>query len=165
MNSVTTIEKSLATDTVENPFLEELVRQVRLQDTSGIYSNCSNELLLKSFVIPSNSCQLPLDSQEDSLTTLGVSAFYHAVAAMVEKETGQLAQIFINLSHQGLSSALVCCGPLLVVSRLLRGGQELGFDSPEILATEGEKIVQKAISKVRQYFDFSTPNSTHFQQT
>lgn len=164
MNSITTIAKYPATAPAANSFLEELVRQVRLQDRSGIYSSYSNELLLKFFIIPSNSCQLPIASQEDSLTNLGISAFYHAVAAMVEKETGQFAQIFINLSHQGLSSALVCCGPLLVVSRLLRDLQELGFDSPETLAREGEKIAQKAISKVRQYFDFSPPELPTFSE-
>ena len=167
MNSITTaaIEKSKNVGIVESPFLAELVRQVRLQDRSGIYSSWSNELLLKSFVIPGDSCQLPIDSPGNYLTNLGISAFYHAVAAIVEKETGQLAQIFINLSHQGLSSALVCCGPLLVVSRLLRDGQEVGFDSLETLAKVGEEIAQKAISKVRQYFDFSASNSTRFQQT
>jgi len=160
MNLVANIEKAQRDES--NPFLEELVRQIRIQDNSGTYSNCSNELLLKSLIV-SQDCQIG-DREVDSLTQLQVSAFYHAVAARVEKETGQLAETFINLSHKGLSTALVCCGPLLVVNKLLRGVQCFGFESLERLVQEGEKLTEAGVAKAREYFDFSAISSTHVQQ-
>jgi probable nitrogen fixation protein len=83
---------------------------------------------------------------------LRVSAFYHAVAKGIEWETGQIAGIFLNLNHRGLSSALICCGNLVVTNELLPKIQGFGFDSLEKLIIEAEKLIDSAVTRIHQFY-------------
>lgn len=147
------LENPQRVEEVDHPFLEELLRQFRLQDSTGYYQNWSNESVLKSLILSSDSfrnCYVKR-GEVDQLTRLRVSAYYHAVAAQIEKETGQLSEIFINLSNQGLSSALVCCGHLLVISELLQKVGCFGFESFDNLIDEAEHLIRRAVTRVRQF--------------
>ncbi|WP_013323686.1 NifX-associated nitrogen fixation protein [Gloeothece verrucosa] len=138
----------------EHPFVDELLRQFRLHDTSGCYENWSNELLLNSLILsPIREKNRAINSQVDSsLSYLRVCAFYHTVAIEIEKKTGRLPETFINLSPQGSSSALICCGNLLVVYELLERVSSFGFDSLEKLINTGEQLIQYAVARVHQFF-------------
>ncbi len=131
------------------PFLREMVQQIRAQDTSEIYRDYSNELLLKTLLHNSD-----LDEANDISSLRRISAFYHAVTCRLEQETGQMAEIFINLSPDGMGWILIFCGRLLVVSKFIRKDQSFKFESLEDLATEGEKVTQDALELAREYFEF-----------
>jgi probable nitrogen fixation protein len=137
----------------DHPFLDELVRQFRLQDTTSHYQNWSDESVLKSLILSSDSSRNRhvRKGEIDLLTRLRVSAYYYAIAAQIERETGQLSEIFINLSNQGLSSALVCCGHLLVISELLQKVGCFGFESLDNLINEAEQLILRAVARVRQF--------------
>jgi probable nitrogen fixation protein len=81
-----------------------------------------------------------------------VSAFYCAIAAIIERETGQITEVFINLSSQSISSALICCGNLLVINELLPKASSFGFDSVEKLVDEADKLIQSAMTRIEQFF-------------
>ena len=135
-----------------NAFLQELVRQIRAQDHYGVYRNWSDELLLNSFVVSKEKKrQISVEGDVDSATQLRVLCFYRAVAACVEKETNQLCQVVIDLSHEGFGWALIWCGRLMVVARTLRDAQRFGFDSLEKLAAEGEKIIKSGTEMIAKF--------------
>lgn len=134
---------------LNTPFLREMIQQLRTQDSSEIYQDYSNELLLKTLLHNSD-----LDEANDISSLRRISAFYHAVTCRLEQETGQMAEIFINLSQEGMGWVLVFCGRLLVVSKFIRKDQSFKFESLEHLATEGEKVTQDALELAREYFEF-----------
>jgi probable nitrogen fixation protein len=81
-----------------------------------------------------------------------VSAFYYAIATIIERETGQITEVFINLSSQSISSALICCGNLLVINELLTKASSFGFDSIEKLVDEADKLIQSAMTRIEKFF-------------
>ncbi|MBZ8181684.1 DUF269 domain-containing protein [Oscillatoria salina] len=144
------------TANLNNPFLDELVRQIRILDTTNLYRHYSNESLLSLLLTNKKECKhLQLDA---TLLQL-IFAFYRTIAARLEQETGQITEAFINLSQEGLGSVMVVCGSLLVVSQILRNASCFGFESLDTLAGEGEKITQSAIKLAENYFEFPSLTS------
>lgn len=80
-----------------------------------------------------------------------ILGFYRAIAARIEQETNQLAQVVVDLSHEGFGWALIFSGRLILVSKTLRDAQRFGFDSLEKLEAEGEALVQKGIQLARKF--------------
>lgn len=139
-------------DISTSPFLQAIVQQIRANDPYGTYRNWSDELLLKPYVVSkAEKRAISVDGEVDPITKGRVLAFYRAIAARVETETGQLCQVVVDLSHEGFGWALVFCGRLIAVSRTLRDVQRFGFDSFEKLAAEGEKLTQSGISYINRF--------------
>lgn len=139
-------------DIYDAPFLKELARQIRAQDHYGIYRNWTDELILKPYIVTrEKKRQIPVDGEVDPVTIARILAFYRAIAARIEHSTGTLSQVVVDLSHEGFGWALVFSGRLLVVARTLRDAHRFGFDSPQKLEAEGEKITQAGIALVNNY--------------
>jgi probable nitrogen fixation protein len=135
----------------DSPFLKALVQQIRANDHYGVYRNWSDELVLAPFVVSKEKKRsISVDGDVDPTTQLRVLCFYRAVAALVEKETGKLCQVVIDLSHEGFGWALVWTGRLIVVSRTLRDAQRFGFDSLEKLAAQGNKLTESALKTLEK---------------
>lgn len=136
----------------ENAFLQELVRQIRAQDHYGVYRSWEDGLVLSPFVVSrEKKRQLKVDGDVDPATQLRILSFYRAIAACIEKETGKLCQVVIDLSHEGFGWALIWCGRLMVVSRTLRDAQRFGYDSLEKLAAEGEKLTKSGVDYIQRF--------------
>lgn len=139
-------------DITSKPLLQEIVRQIRGQDTYGVYRSWSDELVLKPFVVTKEKKrQISIEGEVDPVTKARIMAYFRAIAIRIEKETGLLGQVVVDLSHEGFGWALVFGGRLLVVAKTLRDAQRFGFDSFEKLEAEGEKLVQKGIELARRY--------------
>jgi probable nitrogen fixation protein len=137
---------------LNSPFLQELVRQIRAQDSYGFYRNWSNELLVKPYVISKEAKRkISVEGDVDPVTKARIMSFYRAIAAQIEQETGLISQVVIDLSHEGFGWALIFSGRLLLVARTLRDAQRFGFDSLEKLLAEGEKMTQKSIELAQKY--------------
>ncbi len=131
---------------VQTPFLQEVVRQIRAQDSLNVYRSWSDELILKPLVVTKEQKRkISVEGDVEPITQLRITAFYRAIATLIEQETGLLCQVVINLSHEGFGWALVFSGRLLLVSKTLRDAQRFGFDSLEKLAEEGGKITNSAV--------------------
>jgi probable nitrogen fixation protein len=136
----------------ENTFLQELVRQVRAQDHYGVYRSWKDELVLANYVISKEKKrQISVDGDVDPATQLRILCFYRAIAACIEKETGKLCQVVIDLSHEGFGWSLVWTGKLMVVSRTLRDAQRFGFDSLEKLAVQAEKLIDSGVQTIQKF--------------
>ncbi|OLP16670.1 hypothetical protein BST81_19730 [Leptolyngbya sp. 'hensonii'] len=143
-----------ATDVFQSPLIKEMIHQIRAQDSYGFYRNYADELLIKPFIVSKEAKRkISVDGEVEPITKGRIQSFYRAIAALIEKETGQMAQVVVDLSHEGFGSALIYSGRLLVVNRTLRDAQRFGFDSAEKLAMEGEKLVQSGIAIVNRFPD------------
>jgi probable nitrogen fixation protein len=140
------------TETLNSPFTQELVRQIRAQDSYGFYRNWADELVLKPYIVSKAAKRtISVDGDVDPVTKGRILSFYRAIAARIEQETGLLSQVVVDLSHEGFGWVLVFSGRLLLVARTLRDAQRFGFDSWEKLVSEGEKLTQKGIEIAQKY--------------
>lgn len=130
--------------TIKYPFLQELLYQFRLQDTDGNYQNLSDHHLLNSW--------LTFNQLEPDLIQLQIRAFYQAVGKEIERQTGKIAEIVLNLNPQKGSSALICCGNLLVVYQLVKETSYFSFDSIETLAITADNLINYSVKKIKQFF-------------
>ena len=155
-SAATTDTKTAALDAAlvidGSPFLKAIVQQIRANDAYGTYRNWADETLLKPYIIPKKKRrEISVEGDVDPITLGRILAFYRAIAARIEEETGQLSQVVVDLSHEGFGWALIFSGRLILVSKTLRDAQRFGFDSLEKLGAEGEKLVQKGIDLAQRF--------------
>lgn len=135
-----------------SPFLKAIVQIIRANDAYGTYRNWADELLLKPYIVTkADKKDIPLEDEIDPLTKSRILVFYRAIAYCIEQETGSLAQVVIDLNHEGFGWALVFAGRLILVSKTLRDAQRFGFKSLDKMNDEGTKLVQKGIELAKQY--------------
>ncbi len=138
----------------ESLFLQELVTQVRAQDFYGVYRSWKDELVIANYVVSKEKKkEISLDKDVDQGTQLRITYFYRAIAARVEKETGKLCQVAIDLSHEGFGWAIIWSGQLVVQCRTLRDAHRFGYSSLKKLAEQGEKIAQSGIKNIEKFPD------------
>lgn len=154
MSTNNSVNGSTNTVVFNSPFLKTLVQQIRGQDTYGVYRNWSDELILKPFVVTKQKKrEISLEGEVDPITQARIMAFFRAVAAGIEQETGLISQVVLDLSHEGFGWALVFSGRLLLTKKTLRDAHRFGFDSLEKLAQEGDAYVQKGIELGKRFPD------------
>jgi probable nitrogen fixation protein len=154
MTTTTTKPETNTSIVEQSTFLKELVLQIRAQDHYGVYRSWKDELVLANFVVSKErKSQISVEGDVDPATQLRVLCFYRAIAACIEKQTGKLCQVVIDLSHEGFGWAIVWTGKLMVLSRTLRDAQRFGYPSLQKLATEGERLVESGVKTVQQFPD------------
>lgn len=152
MSFTNNVNGTRPSETLDSPFLKAIVQQFRGQDTYGTYRSWSDELLLKPFIVSKQKKrEISVEGEIDLMTQARIMAFYRAVAACIEKETGLLSQVVVDLNHEGFGWALVFSGRLLLAAKTLRDAHRFGFDSLEKLAEEGEKFVQTGVSLAQRF--------------
>jgi probable nitrogen fixation protein len=134
------------------PFLKTLVQQIRAQDTYGVYRNWADELILKPYVVTKQKKrEISVEGEVDPGTLSRINAFFRAIAANIENETGLISNVVINIGHEGFGWALVFSGRLLLCVKTLRDAHRFGFDSLEKLSEEGETLVKKGIDLAKRF--------------
>ncbi|WP_416669588.1 NifX-associated nitrogen fixation protein [Egbenema bharatensis] len=150
--SIAETTQTTSPDLIQSPFAQALVQQIRANDPYGTFRNWSDELLLKPFVVSRvQKREISVEGEVDPITKGRILSFYRAIAFRIEQQTGQLAQVVLDLSHEGFGWALVFSGRLLLTSRTLRDAQRFGFDSLEKLVAEGEKLVNTGVDLASRY--------------
>jgi probable nitrogen fixation protein len=151
--TTTTINSETTTSIVEeSTFLQELVLQVRAQDHYGVYRSWKDELVLANYVVSKEKkSKISVEGDVDPATQLRILCFYRAIAACIEKETGKLCQVVIDLSHEGFGWSIIWTGRLMVLSRTLRDAQRFGYPSLAKLAAQGERLVNSGIKTIEQF--------------
>ncbi|PMB19109.1 NifX-associated nitrogen fixation protein [Fischerella thermalis] len=152
MSTTNSVNGTAPNQVINSPFLQAIVQQIRGQDSYGVYRNWSDELILKPFVVSKQKKrEISVEGEVDPVTIGRIMAFYRAVAACIEKETGLLSQVVVDLSHEGFGWALVFSGRLLLAVKTLRDAHRFGFESLEKVAEEGEKLVQKGVELAQRF--------------
>lgn len=152
MTTTENVSSLVPNPVTDSRFLKAIAQQIRANDAYGTYRNWSDELLLKPYVVSkAQKREISVEGDVDPITKGRILAFYRGVAHRIEEETGMLAQVVIDLSHEGFGWALIFSGRLLLVSRTLRDAQRFGFDSIEKVAAEGEKLVESGIKLANRF--------------
>lgn len=134
---------------LDSDFARELVRQMRAIDTYGTYDDWPLAKILAPFVLTkAMRREIPIVGDPDAVTLSRVSAFYNAIAALIEARTGRMAVPMIHLSHEGFGRALITVGKLVTMDRTLRDVHRFGFPDAAKMQQEAEGLVDKAVALV-----------------
>ena len=136
------------------PFVPELVKQIRAQDTHGAWEGKSDAVLLEPYVLTAEQRRaLPMMADPDPETLWRMELCYNAVGRAVERATGVMVAPMIKMHHEGFGRVVLIAGRLVVLNRNLRDVHRFGFPSVEKLDETGAKYVADAITMIRTYPD------------
>lgn len=155
MAEATTLETPAADSDeayLTTPFVQQLIKQMRAQDTHGTWEGKSDRELLKPFILTAEERRaLPIMGDPDPETLWHLEIFYNAVAVAIERETGQMVSPMMKMSHEGFGRMVLIAGRLVVVNKQLRDVHRFGFPSLAKLAEAGGKFFEEAVAMIRTY--------------
>jgi len=155
MAEATTLETPAADSDeayLATPFVQQLIKQMRAQDTHGTWEGKSDRQLLKPFILTAEERRaLPIMGDPDPETLWHLEIFYNAVAVAIERETGQMVSPMMKMSHEGFGRMVLIAGRLVVVNKQLRDVHRFGFPSLAKLAEAGGKFFEEAVTMIRTY--------------
>ncbi|WP_292533456.1 NifX-associated nitrogen fixation protein [Methylocystis sp.] len=142
------------TSVAELPFMKELIKIWRAQDTHGTWETKSDLDLLAPYILDKEARRaLPIIGDPDPETIWRMELFFNAVALSVERATGVMISPMLKMSHEGFGRMVLIGGRLIVVNKQLRDVHRFGFDSFEKLAAEGDKYVQSGVEMIEKFPD------------
>jgi probable nitrogen fixation protein len=145
--------------TGDEPFLRELVRQIRAQDTYGLWENKPDSELLAPFVVDRQRArEIPIVADPDSEVVARLGQYYGAVALCIERRCGIMASPVLQLSSEGFGRIVLVCGRLVVVSKTLRDMHRFGFPDLEKLEKAGSALVDDALNWIENFREAAAAN-------
>jgi probable nitrogen fixation protein len=136
------------------PFVRELIKVLRAQDTHGTWEGKSDLQLLSPYILTAEQRrELPIIGDPDPEILWRMELFYNAVAVAIERETGNMVSPMMKMSHEGFGRMVLLAGRLVVVNKQLRDVHRFGFASLAKLADAGGKFFNEGVTMVRQYPD------------
>ena len=134
------------------PFVRELIKQIRAQDTHGAWDNKSDEKLLAPYLLTAEQRRaIPIIGDPDPETLWRLELFYNAVGLSIERATGVMVAPMMKMHHEGFGRLVLIAGRLIVVNKHLRDVHRFGFASLARLAETGARLVDEAIAMIRAY--------------
>ncbi|HEX5373890.1 MAG TPA: NifX-associated nitrogen fixation protein [Aquabacterium sp.] len=139
---------------LQTPFVRELIKVLRAQDTHGTWEGKSDRDLLNPYILTAEQRrELPIIGDPDPEILWRMELFYNAVGVAIERETGNMVTPMMKMSHEGFGRIVLLAGRLVVVNKQLRDVHRFGFASLAKLAEQGGKFLSDGIAMVRQYPD------------
>ena len=137
---------------LQDPFILELIKQIRAQDTHGTWEGKSDAKLLEPYILTAEQRRaLPIMGDPDPETLWRLDLFHNAVGLTIERATRCMVSPMMKMSHEGFGRAVLTTGRLIVVNRYLRDVHRFGYPSLAKLAEAGNKLVAEGISMIEQY--------------
>ncbi len=141
-------------DAADAPFVKELVKIWRAQDTHGAWEGKKDLDLLEPYILDKEKRRaLPIVGDPDPDTIWRLELFFNAVALSIEKATGVMISPMLKMHHEGFGRMVLIGGRLIVVNKQLRDVHRFGFDNLAKLAAEGDKYVNSGIEMIRKFPD------------
>lgn len=148
----TAVEMDSGRPVMQSAFLIEMVKQMRSLDSRGARDGWPPERLLAPFVrTPEERRAIPIVGDPDGAQMARVFAFHNAIAALIERECGQLAVALVHLSQEGFGRALITVGRLVVFDKALRDVHRFGFESLEKMKLEADKVLAVAVALIGKH--------------
>ena len=153
------LESAVAAERTEaelmaTPFVRELVKQWRAQDTHGTWEGKSDARLIEPYILSAEQRRaLPMMGDPDPETLWRLELFYNAVGLAIERKTGIVATPMLKMHHEGFGRMVLIAGRLVVVNRHLRDAHRFGFRSLAQLVDTGTQLVVDAAAMIRQFPD------------
>ncbi|MBF0415516.1 MAG: NifX-associated nitrogen fixation protein [Magnetococcales bacterium] len=136
----------------DSAFVRELVKQLRALDTYGVQDKSTPEQLIQPFLLTRESRKgIPVVGDISPATLSRLSAFYNAVAMMIEAECSLIARPFLNVNHEGFGTVLIIVGKLVVVDKTVRDMHRFGFPDINTLKTESDKLLNVALGRIGKF--------------
>ena len=140
------------TDVMQDPFIRELVKQWRAQDTHGAWEGKTDAMLLDPYVLDAEKRkELPMMADPDPETLWRMELFYNAIALSIERETKVMVSPMLKMHHEGFGRQVLIAGRLIVFNKQVRDAHRFGFNSLEKLAAAGTKAVTDAVEMIRKF--------------
>jgi probable nitrogen fixation protein len=154
MLEAATTDLPTAGTALEAPFVQELIKQWRAQDTHGMWDGKNDEQLLAPYVVTREERrQMPIIGDPDPELLWRLELFYNAVGLAIERRTSIVATPMMKMHHEGFGRMILMAGRLIVVNKHLRDVHRFGFESLDKLAAEGEKLVTDGIAMIEAFPD------------
>lgn len=139
-------------ETLDRPFVKELIKQWRAQDMHGAWENKTDFDLIEPYIVDKvKRREIPLVGDPDPETIWRLELFYNAIGLTIERSTGCMVSPMMKMSHEGFGRIILMAGRLIVVNKMLRDVHRFGYDSLEKLADEGEKAVNAGIDMINKF--------------
>lgn len=139
---------------LDAPFVKQLVKIWRAEDSHGTWEGKSDLDLLEPYILDKKKRHtLPIVGDPDPDTVWRVELFFNAVALSIEKATGVMIQPMLKMHHEGFGRMVLIGGRLIVVNKQLRDVHRFGFENLAKLAAEGEKYVADGIGMIQKFPD------------
>ena len=141
-----------ATDVMQDPFIRELVKQWRAQDTHGAWEGKTDAMLLDPYVLDAEKRKdLPMMADPDPETLWRMELYYNAIALSIERETKVMVSPMLKMHHDGFGRQVLIAGRLIVFNKQVRDAHRFGFNSLEKLSAAGTKAVTEAVEMIRKF--------------
>lgn len=138
----------------DSPFIEQLVRVWRAQDSHGTWESKADLDLLEPYIVDKEMRRaMPLMGDPDPETIWRLELFFNAVALSIEQETGVMVSPMLKMSHEGFGRMVLIGGRLITVNKQLRDVHRFGFDNLGKLAEEGAKYVKAGVEMIEKFQD------------
>lgn len=139
-------------EAMKNPFVKELIAQIRAQDSYGTWENKADRGLLNDFIVTKEQRrEIPIIGDPDPDILWRVELYYAAIGLAVERRTGRMCSPIMKMSHEGFGRVIMTTGRLVVLSKSLRDVHRFGFESVAKLAEQGEKMVADAVKWIETF--------------
>ncbi|MET4279112.1 MULTISPECIES: NifX-associated nitrogen fixation protein [unclassified Bradyrhizobium] len=136
----------------ERPFLKELIKIWRAQDTHGAWQGKKDLDLLDPYILDKRKRRaLPIVGNPDPDTIWRLQLFFDAIALSIEKATGVMISPMLKMHHEGFGRIVLIGGRLVVVSKQLRDVHRFGFNSLCHLADQGDEIINSGVEMIREF--------------
>ena len=140
------------TDVMQDPFIRELVKQWRAQDTHGAWEGKTDAMLLDPYVLDAEKRKdLPMMADPDPETLWRMELSYNAIALSIERETKVMVSPMLKMHHEGFGRQVLIAGRLIVFNKQIRDAHRFGFNSLEKLSAAGTKAVTEAVEMIRKF--------------
>jgi len=136
-----------------NPFVEELIRQLRALDQFGNWAKLSDEevLTLKYVKTKEDLKAIPIIADIDEMLIGEIKMIFKAVALQFERKTGVMCNVVMEMSHEGFGRCIVIADKIVLVDKYFKDAHRFSFRTLEKLYDEGQKYLDKAHAIYEQY--------------
>jgi len=136
----------------DSPFLSELVKQMRSQDSYGHWDGKSDEQVVGPYVVDKEARKaIPIIDDPDPEVLWRLELYYNAIGLAIERQSKVMCAPMIKMSHEGFGRVVLIAGRLVVFNKYHRDVHRFGFDSLEVLAEQGDKIVNEAVAMIARF--------------
>ena len=137
---------------LKDPFILELIKQLRAQDTHGTWEGKTDRKLLEPYILDAEQRRaLPMMGDPDPDTLWRLDLFHNAVGLTIERATRCMVTPMTKISHEGFGRTVLTAGRLIVVNRHLRDVHRFGYASLAKLAAAGNKLVNEGVTMIETY--------------
>lgn len=141
-------------EAADTPFIKELVKVWRAQDSHGVWEGKADLDLLEPYILDKEKRRaLPIIGDPDPDTIWRLELFFNAVCLSIERATGVMISPMLKMSHEGFGRMVLIGGRLITVNKQLRDVHRFGFDSLGKMAEEGAKYVSAGIEMINKFPD------------